>query len=120
MKIAGVPSGAQSLVLILEDPDAPSGTFTHWLVWNIPPQAKILPPGELSGNALQGINDFGKTGYSGPCPPSGTHRYYFRLSALDILLPVPAGASRLDLENAMRGHVLATASLMGRCSKSGK
>ncbi len=106
-------------MLILDDPDAPSGTFTHWLIWNIPPATKSIASGSAPDAAVQGRNDFGQTGYSGPCPPNGTHRYFFRLSALDITLDVAPGASRQELERAMRGHVLASASLMGRYAKSG-
>jgi hypothetical protein len=116
--IAAVPAAARSLALVVDDPDAPGGTFTHWLVWNIPPGTKrigdVIPPG-----VLQGANDFGSRGYSGPCPPSGTHRYFFRLSALDTILHLAAGASRDDFDAAIRGHALATAELMGRFSKSG-
>jgi hypothetical protein len=118
LAIAGVPAGAQSLVLIVDDPDAPSGTFTHWLIWNIPPGTKSLVGGALPGGAVQGTNDFGSLGYSGPCPPSGTHRYFFRLSALDASLHLAAGASREDVEGAMRGHVLGSAELMGRYAKA--
>jgi Raf kinase inhibitor-like YbhB/YbcL family protein len=119
LEIAGVPAGAQSLVLIVEDPDAPAGTFTHWLVWNIPPGTTKLRGGAAPGGALQGTNDFGNAGYSGPCPPTGTHRYFFRLSALSGSLHLPAGASRKDLDNAIRGHVVARAVLMGRYAKTG-
>lgn len=119
LQIAGVPPGAQSLVLIVDDPDAPSGTFTHWLLWNIPPGTKEIRAGTPLAAALQGVNDFGTPGYSGPCPPSGTHRYFFRLSALDIPLRLAAGASRSDLETAMNGHILSTAILMGRYAKTG-
>ncbi len=117
--IAGVPAGAQSLVLIVDDPDAPSGTFTHWLVWNIPPGTKKLPAGESPPGAIQGTNDFGAAGYSGPCPPSGTHRYFFRLSALNSTLHLASGASRKDLDAALGGHIVASAVLMGRYAKTG-
>ncbi len=117
--IAGVPAGARSLVLIVDDPDAPSGTFTHWLIWNIPAGAGRLSPGGSPAGAVEGTNDFGNAGYSGPCPPSGTHRYFFRLSALDVPLRLGAGALRAELEGAMRGHVIGGAVLMGRYSKSG-
>ncbi len=116
--IAGVPAAARSLVLIVDDPDAPSGTFTHWLLWNIQPGTKKLPSGVPPAGAIEGVNDFGASGYSGPCPPSGTHRYYFHLSALNTILHLPAGASRKDLEAAVQGHVIAGAVLMGRYAKS--
>ncbi len=119
LEIAGVPAGAKSLVLIVEDPDAPSGTFTHWIVWNIPPDTKKIPGGAAPAHALAGTNDFGSAGYSGPCPPSGTHRYFFRLSALDTGLHLAAGASRKAFDAAVRGHVLAQAVLMGRYAKTG-
>lgn len=119
LAIAGVPPAARSLVLIVDDPDAPSGVFTHWVVWNIPPQTKVLPSGKTAGNAIEGTNDFGKGGYSGPCPPSGTHRYFFRLSALDISLNVPPGAARGDIDTAIKGHVIGAAAWMGRYSKTG-
>jgi Raf kinase inhibitor-like YbhB/YbcL family protein len=117
--ITGVPAAAQSLVLILDEPDAPSGTFTHWLVWNIPPGTKKLLAGALPSGALEGVNDFGTRGYSGPCPPSGTHRYFFRLNALDTILRMAAGASRQEINAVIRGHVLSTSTLMGRYAKSG-
>ena len=110
--------GAKSLVLIVEDPDAPSGTFTHWIVWNIPPDAKKFAQGAAPSGALEGTNDFGTAGYSGPCPPFGVHRYIFRLFALNSTLSAPAGASRRDIDAAMRGHVLKSVSFMGRYSKS--
>jgi hypothetical protein len=116
--ISGIPAEAKSLALICEDPDAPSGTFTHWLIWNIPPGTKKLDAGALPTGATQGTNQFGNVGYNGPCPPSGTHRYYFRLSALDTPLNLPSGSAREDLDAALKGHVLATATLMGRYSKS--
>lgn len=119
LEIAGVPPAAQSLALMVDDPDAPSGTFTHWLVWNIPAGTKKLSSGAAPGNALQGTNDFGSAGYSGPCPPSGTHRYFFRLFALNLSLHLHAGASRKDFDDAIRGHVIAGAVLMGRYSKFG-
>jgi Raf kinase inhibitor-like YbhB/YbcL family protein len=111
LKIAGVPAAAKSLALIVDDPDAPAGTFTHWLLWNIPP-ASLSLDGQTPG--VHGTNQFGKTSYSGPKPPSGTHRYFFRLSALDTRLALPAGATREDLDAAMQGHIIATAILMGR------
>lgn len=112
----GKPASAQSLVLILDDPDAPVGVFTHWVVYEVPiAQADF---GHLSdGMGYAGKNDFGKTGYGGPCPPRGhgAHRYFFTLSMLDVAtLGLPKGASRQQVEAKMRGHVIATAKLMGR------
>ena len=118
LEITGVPAGAQTLVLVVEDPDAPSGTFTHWLVWNIPPGTTRILRGAVPGHAFQGTNDFGNAGYSGPCPPSGTHRYFFRLSALSVSLSLAGGASRKELDDAMGGHVLGRAVLMGRYAKA--
>src|SRR5215467_6043491 len=98
LQIAGVPSGAKSLVLIVDDPDAPGGLFTHWLAWNIDPGTGRLAEKGLPRGAIQGVNDFGRQGYSGPCPPSGTHRYFFRLFVLDQTLDLKAGARRSALE----------------------
>jgi Raf kinase inhibitor-like YbhB/YbcL family protein len=117
LEIAEVPSDAKSLALIVDDPDAPSGLFTHWIVWNIAPQIGTV--GEASApRGVQGINDFGKSGYGGPCPPSGTHRYYFKIFALDRELDLPPGAKRSQLDSAMKGHVVAQGQLMGRYSRS--
>ena len=114
------PAGTKSLVLIMHDPDAPiEGGYTHWLVYNIPAGVNHLPENvpnqdKVAGGGIQGKNDGGKYGYLGPCPPSGTHRYYFRLYALDRDLDAGAGASKASLEKAMEGHVLAKAELLGR------
>jgi hypothetical protein len=114
-----VPAGAQSLALIVDDPDAPAGVWTHWIVWNIPARATILPEGVpkvevLSNGARQGSNDFKRIGYGGPCPPPGKpHRYFFKLYALNARLDLKAGAGRNELELAMKPHVLAQAVWMG-------
>jgi Raf kinase inhibitor-like YbhB/YbcL family protein len=107
------PSGARALALIVDDPDAPVGTFTHWLAWNLDPLAGGLSEGESP--PVEGRNDFRTGGWSGPCPPRGhgPHRYFFRLHALDGELDVASGAERRELEQALAGHVLATAELMG-------
>ena len=110
MQIADIPSEAKSLVLIVDDPDAPGGLFTHWLVWNIPPQTSAVGEGSAP-KGVQGTNDFGKLGYGGPCPPSGTHRYYFKIFALDRELDLPFGAKRGQLDGAMKGHVVAQGEL---------
>ncbi len=115
LQISGVPSEAKSMVLIVDDPDAPGGTFLHWLLYNIDPTDRIA---EGSAPGSEGANDFGKTAYGGPCPPSGTHRYYFRLYALDTALDLPGGAERQEVEREMDGHVLAEAQLMGTYSRS--
>jgi Raf kinase inhibitor-like YbhB/YbcL family protein len=114
------PAGTQSFALITDDPDAPVGTWTHWIIWNIPAKTVGLPEGvpkvEESGDGTrQGTNDFKRIGYGGPCPPAGKpHRYFFKLYALDIKLDVKAGASRKELERAMKGHVLSQTELMGK------
>lgn len=117
---SGAPAATKSFALVMHDPDAPvSGGFTHWIVYNVPSNADHLPehvPNQDSvpGGGIQGKNDSGRYGYMGPCPPSGTHRYYFRLYALDVLLDEKAGASKAALEKAIAGHVLAQAELLGR------
>ncbi|VVM04523.1 Putative lipoprotein LppC [Methylacidimicrobium cyclopophantes] len=113
LRITEVPAQARALALIMDDPDAPRGTFVHWLVWNLPPTTSKLSPGELPAEARTGRNHFGDNRYDGPAPPSGTHRYFFRLFALDSPLALPAGADRKALEKAMEGHIVATTTLMG-------
>ena len=116
LQISDVPTEAKSLVLIVDDPDAPNGLFTHWVVWNISPQATTIAEGSTP-KGVQGTNDFGKSGYGGPCPPSGTHRYYFKVFALDRELDLPVGAKRSQLDSAIKGHVIAQGELMGRYSR---
>ena len=116
LQISGVPSEAKGLVLIVDDPDAPSGLFTHWTAWNISPQTSTVAEGSMP-KGVHGTNDFGKSGYGGPCPPSGAHRYYFKIFALDRELDLPAGARRGQLDAAMKGHVIAQGELMGRYSR---
>ena len=111
--IENVPQGTRALVLIMDDPDAPSGTWNHWLVWNIAPDTRQIAAGETPAGALVGRNDFGQRRYDGPAPPSGTHRYFFRLYALSQPLDLKAGASRQQLDAALKNHLLATATLMG-------
>ena len=112
LEISDVPSNAKSLVLINDDPDAPVGTWDHWIVFNIPSSIEDIPKGtEPKGTA--GRNSWGRTGYGGPCPPSGTHRYFFKLYALDTELNLQEGATKKDLERAMQGHIIAQAELMG-------
>ena len=113
---SGVPEAATSLAVIVDDPDAPSGTFTHWLVYDLPADTTELPEGvppEAGETFPQGVNDFKKPGYGGPCPPRGTHHYAFQVFALDAPLDLPPGASRQDLLKAMHGHVLARGRLIG-------
>jgi Raf kinase inhibitor-like YbhB/YbcL family protein len=113
------PQGTESLALIMDDPDAPRGLFTHWVLYNIPQETRGLPEAvsarELPDGTLQGKNDFGEIGYGGPCPPAGsTHRYRFTLYALDQILDVKAGASRNQLIDAIKSHILAQGTLIGR------
>jgi Raf kinase inhibitor-like YbhB/YbcL family protein len=116
---AAVPEGTESLALIMDDPDAPSGTFVHWVLYGLPPDRQELTenmPNDktLPNEARQGVNDFGKIGYGGPCPPTGTHRYFFRLYALDTDLGLPPGESKASLLDAMGDHILAKGQIMGR------
>lgn len=111
--IGNVPSGTKSLALIVDDPDAPRGTWVHWVVWNIAPDSKEIKEGTVPAGAHQGMNDFRQLVYGGPCPPSGTHRYFFKLYALDTVLSLGANASKANLERAMQGHILARAELIG-------
>lgn len=112
------PSGTQTFALIADDPDAPMGTWTHWVIWNIPASERSLPekvPAEkqLANGAVQGTSSFQKIGYGGPCPPGGSHRYFFKLFALDKKLSLKPGAGKEDLLKEMQGHVLGEAQLMG-------
>ena len=115
----GVPQGAQSLALICDDPDAPMGTWVHWVLFNLPPDTTSLAEGlpkktKLDNGALQGVNDFKRPGYGGPCPPPGKpHRYFFKLYALDRSLDLGEGARKKDVEKAMQGHILAQGQLVG-------
>ena len=117
LRLEGAPAEAKSLLLIVDDPDAPVGLFTHWLVWNIDPKTSEIAESSAPGGAVQGTNDFPKKGYGGPCPPSGTHRYYFKIFALDQTLDLKPGAKRAEVDTAMRGHVIAQGELMGRYSR---
>lgn len=117
LRIEGMPAEAKSLALIVDDPDAPVGLFTHWLVWNIDPKTTAIAEGSAPGAAVQGKNDFGEIGYGGPQPPSGTHRYFFKIFALDRALDLKPGAKRREVDAAMKGHVIAQGQTMGRYSK---
>jgi len=117
---SGDPAGTQSLALISDDPDAPVGTWVHWVIYDIPPDLTALPEGvaktdTVEGIGVQGTNDFRRVGYGGPCPPPGKpHRYYFKLYALDTTLGLGPGATKKDVEQAMQGHILAQGQLMGK------
>ena len=110
LKVENIPDGTKTLALIVEDPDAPGGVFDHWVLWNISPNEAIA---EASKVGINGTNGFGKTGYGGPCPPSGVHRYFFRVFALNDELDLTAGSKKEELLDAMKGHVLGSAELMG-------
>jgi Raf kinase inhibitor-like YbhB/YbcL family protein len=113
LTIAGIPPSAKSLALIMDDPDAPGGTFDHWIVWNIPANTTAI----AEGKAPQGVtakNGFGKNAYGGPCPPGGEHRYFFKLYALDTTLNLPPSSKKSDLEKAMNGHTVAQAQIVGK------
>lgn len=116
------PAGTQSFALIVDDPDAPGGTWTHWVIYNLPSaeiglREGIQPLERFSDGSLNGKNSWGHWGYGGPCPPSGTHRYFFKLYALDSLLNLPSGANAAQLVAAMQGHILGTTELMGTYRK---
>lgn len=116
--IHGAPPQAKSLALVMEDPDAPAGLWIHWVMWNIPPETKEIREHTVPMGAEEGFNTGGETGYDGPCPPSGTHRYFFRLFALNIKLKLPSEADKQMLESAMEQHILATTELMGTYSRT--
>lgn len=108
-----IPAGAKSLVLIMDDPDSPTGVWNHWLVWNISPDIHEIQEGNVPSGALEGKTTFGEIGYGGPCPHKGRHRYFFKLYALDTVLGISAGVSKEVLINAMKAHILTEAELLG-------
>jgi Raf kinase inhibitor-like YbhB/YbcL family protein len=115
---SNVPAAAKSLALIVDDPDAPARTWVHWIVYDLPAATDSLPENlpktdTLAGGGKQGKTDFNRVGWNGPCPPNGTHRYFFKLYALDIMLNLPAGKTKHEIEKAMKGHVLAQGELAG-------
>ena len=119
---SGAPEGTRSFALVCDDPDAPMGIWVHWVVYNLPADCKGLPENvpaknPLSQGGIQGTNSWGRIGYGGPCPPSGTHRYFFRLYALDTVLDLKEGATKSQLHQAMKGHILDECELMGRYAK---
>ncbi len=114
--IGSVPENAKTLVIIVDDPDAPAGLWTHWLAWNIPADASVIEEGKLPAGAVEGINSFGNIRYDGPAPPSGTHRYVFHAFALDTKVVLDRGGSRDVLEAMMKGHVVGKAEFYGTYS----
>jgi Raf kinase inhibitor-like YbhB/YbcL family protein len=116
LQIQQVPPEARSLAVIVDDPDAPAGTWVHWVLWNVPVASEIK---ENDAPGMQGINNFSKHRYNGPCPPGGVHRYFFKVYALDDVLNIPASSDKGDLERAMAPHVLAYGELVGRYSRLG-
>jgi len=115
----GVPDGAVSLALIVDDPDAPMGTWDHWVVWNIPSSTRGVEQGRVPAGTV-GRNSWKRNDWGGPCPPSGEHRYFFKLFALDAMLDLPPNASKEQLERAMRGHLLAQSEMIGRYRRPGR
>ena len=111
--IQNVPNGTKSLALIVDDPDAPVGIWVHWVVYNIDPGTREIAENSVPQGSVQGINDFNKTTYGGPCPPSGTHRYFFKLYALDTKLDIKGKVVKRDVEKAMKGHIVGEAQTMG-------
>ncbi len=116
LSILDLPDGTESIVLIVDDPDAPMGTWVHWVVYDIDPKKTKIFAGEVPGT--EGVNDFGKTSYGGPCPPSGTHRYFFKAYALNKMLGLEKGASKVEVEKSMDGHVIDKAQLVGRYQRA--
>jgi Raf kinase inhibitor-like YbhB/YbcL family protein len=114
LMIENVPPEAKSLALIVDDPDAPAGTWVHWVVWNIGPTTKEIKENSVPPGAQEGLTDFRKRGYGGPCPPGGTHRYFFKLYALDATLTLGPNTTKALLEQAIKRHIVAQSELMGR------
>lgn len=117
LSIRGVPEGTQSLAIIMYDPDAPGGTFVHWLAWNIPPEIREIPEGVLPVDIIEGTTSLRSVGYQGPCPPSGTHRYIWRLYALRKILTLESNTTREQLETAINTYVITQTELMARYTK---
>jgi len=116
LHIEGVPLNTVSLALIVHDPDAPSGDFTHWIIWDIAPITHDILENYVPNGATQGMNDFNNIGYGNPCPPSGTHRYMFELYALNASLNLPSGSSRAELESSLKNKIIEKVVLMGKVS----
>jgi Raf kinase inhibitor-like YbhB/YbcL family protein len=111
--IENVPTNAKSLALVVDDPDAPTGTWVHWVVWDIHPGTKEIKENSVPKGAGQGLNDFRQHNYKGPCPPPGTHRYFFKLYALDTILNLSQDSTKAGLESAMKGHIIEQAQTIG-------
>ncbi|MDD3437179.1 MAG: YbhB/YbcL family Raf kinase inhibitor-like protein [Candidatus Gastranaerophilales bacterium] len=118
--ISEVPEGTKSLVLIVDDPDAPMGTWVHWLVYNLPVNTTKINGKNLPSGTKEGVTDFGRTGWGGPCPPSGTHRYFFKLYAIGKTLDLPEGLTKSQLENAIKEYIIEKTELMGLYKRAGK
>jgi Raf kinase inhibitor-like YbhB/YbcL family protein len=119
LTFSGVPAEARSLVLVVDDPDAPVGIWDHWVLWSIPPETREVEEGK-SPSGITGRNSWGKNSWGGPCPPDREHRYFFKLYALDAALTLPPSAGKGDLEMAMKGHILAEAQLIGRYDRQSR
>lgn len=113
LMFSDVPAGAKSLALIMDDPDSPTGIWTHWLLWNISPTTKEIGEGKIPRGAVQGETTFGASRYGGPCPGKGNHRYFFKLYALDTILNIKVGAEKEALVDAMKGHILTETEMYG-------
>jgi hypothetical protein len=111
--IEDCPKGTKSIALICDDPDAPVGIWVHWVIWNIFPDVKEIKENIVPTGAIVGVNDFRQNRYGGPCPPSGTHRYFFKVYALDTMLGISPNSTKADLEKAMKGHILGQGELIG-------
>lgn len=113
LMIENCPQATKSIAIIVDDPDAPVGTWVHWVIWNIAPNVKEIKENTVPQGAVEGMNDFRKHSYGGPCPPSGTHRYFFKVYALDTVLGISPNSNKADLEKAMKGYVLAQGQIIG-------
>lgn len=117
LEFVGIPESAKSLVLIVDDPDAPTNTWIHWVVYSISPKTTNVEKNSIPEGGIEGMTDFGKLGYGGPCPPSGTHRYFFKLYALDTTLNLPQSATKQMIEQKMQGQIIDQAGLIGLYSR---
>lgn len=118
LDLVEIPLETVSLALIVDDPDAPAHTWVHWVIWNIEPEISEIEENSYPNDSKLGTNDFGRLEYGGPCPPSGTHRYFFKLYSLDTILDLPEGSSKEELLSAMEGHIIEQCELMGTYRRS--